>query len=98
MWIWEMRHASSVQGLCRTSLWHFAPMYPAPDMQTAAEYISQGRQARHEKRLADARAHYTEAAHIYREQNNQLAYAHTIRHIADMHLDESDLGAAKPLY
>jgi tetratricopeptide (TPR) repeat protein len=73
-------------------------MYPAPDMQTAAEYISQGRQARHENRLSDARAHYAEAAHIYRDQKNPLAYAHTIRHIADMHLDESDLAAAKPLY
>jgi tetratricopeptide (TPR) repeat protein len=67
-------------------------------MQDAAECISQGRQARHENRLSDARAHYAEAAQIYRDQNKPLAYAHTIRHIADMHLDENDLAAAKPLY
>ncbi len=67
-------------------------------MQDAAEQVSQGREARHEKRLADARAHYAEAAHIYRDENKPLAYAHTIRHIADMHLDELNLTAAKPLY
>src|SRR5271170_2907130 len=67
-------------------------------MQDAAKYISQGREARHENRLSAARAFYAEAAQVYRDQNKPLAYAHTIRHIADMHLDETDLSAAKPLY
>jgi tetratricopeptide (TPR) repeat protein len=64
----------------------------------AAEAITQGRQARRDKNLAAARAHYAEAARIYRDQSDSLAYAHTIRHIADMYLDESNLVEAKPLY
>jgi tetratricopeptide (TPR) repeat protein len=64
----------------------------------AAEAISQGRQARKQNNLSTARAYYAEAAKLYRNQNDSLAYAHTIRHIADMHLDESNLVEAKPLY
>ena len=64
----------------------------------AAEVVSEGRQARKEKNLAAARALYAEAAKIYADQNDSLAYAHTIRHIADMYFDESNLVAAKPLY
>jgi tetratricopeptide (TPR) repeat protein len=67
-------------------------------MPDAIESISRGRQARKENRLADARTHYAEAAQIYRAQNDPLAYAHIIRHIADMHLDESHHAEAKPLY
>ena len=67
-------------------------------MTDAIECISRGRQARKENRLAAARTHYAEAAQIYRVQNNSLAYAHTIRHIADMHLDELNLVEAEPLY
>ena len=67
-------------------------------MPDAIELISQGRQARNEKRLSAARKSYAEAAQIYRAQNNPLAYAHTIRHIADMYLDESNHAEAKPLY
>jgi tetratricopeptide (TPR) repeat protein len=64
----------------------------------AAEVISEGRQARKENKLAAARALYAEAAKIYADQNDSLAYAHTIRHIADMYLDESNLREARPLY
>src|ERR1700748_486493 len=64
----------------------------------AAEVVSEGRPARKEKNLAAARALYAEAAKIYADQNDSLAYAHTIRHIADMYVDESNLVAAKPLY
>ncbi len=67
-------------------------------MQDAAEFVSQGREARHENRLADARAQYTEAARIYRDDSKPLDYAHAIRHVADMHLGESELAAAKSLY
>lgn len=67
-------------------------------MSNASECISQGREARKENRLSAARAHYAEAAQIYHAENNPLAYAHTIRHIADMHLDESNHAEAKPLY
>ena len=67
-------------------------------MPTAAEAIAQGKQARAERRLGAARAHYAEAAEIYSSSSDPLAYAHTIRHIADMFLDESQHAEARPLY
>ena len=63
----------------------------------AAEAISKGRKARKENNLSVAREHYTEAARIYRDQNDLMAYAHTIRHIADMHLEEMNVVEAKEL-
>lgn len=45
-----------------------------------------------------ARAHYAEAAKHYREQNDVLAYAHAIRHIADIYQQERNPVQAKPLY
>ena len=73
-------------------------IYPTPTMADAIELISQGRQARKENRLSTARTKYAEAAQIFGAQRNPLAYAHTIRHIADMYLDESNYSEAKPLY
>jgi tetratricopeptide (TPR) repeat protein len=67
-------------------------------MVAATEAISQGRQARNDGKFSVARGHYAEAAKIYRDQNDSLAYAHTIRHIADIYLQESNLAEAKPLY
>ena len=67
-------------------------------MTTAAEAIAQGRQARVEGNFSGARAHYSAAAKIYHDQNDVLAYAHTIRHIADIYVEESNLAQAKPLY
>jgi tetratricopeptide (TPR) repeat protein len=67
-------------------------------MPIAAESIAAGKQARAEGRLDAARAHYAEAAEIYNSANDRLAYAHTIRHIADMFLHESRHAEAKPLY
>ncbi len=67
-------------------------------MAAADEAIAQGREARKQKDLDAARAHYAEAAAIYRDERDPLGYAHTIRHIADMHLDELNLDEAKPLY
>jgi tetratricopeptide (TPR) repeat protein len=67
-------------------------------MPTAAELIEDARNARSEQRLAEARRLYAEAATIHREQNNSLACAHAIRHIADMFLQESQLAEAQPLY
>jgi tetratricopeptide (TPR) repeat protein len=69
-----------------------------PTAMLAAEAISQGRQARTQNNLSLARAYYAEAAKAYCGQNDSLAYAHTIRHIADMHLDELNFVEAKPLY
>lgn len=67
-------------------------------MVTAAECIEQGRLARKERNFTAARARYAEAAKIYRSQDDALAYAHTIRHIADIFMQESNLAEAKPLY
>lgn len=67
-------------------------------MPTAAELIADGRNARALHRLEEARRLYSEAARIYFAEQDALAYAHTIRHVADMYLDESNFSAAKPLY
>jgi tetratricopeptide (TPR) repeat protein len=67
-------------------------------MRTAAESIAEGKQARAEGLLDAARVHYAEAAKIYASENNGLAYAHTIRHIADMFLEQAKHAEATPLY
>lgn len=67
-------------------------------MATPAEVIAQARQARNDRNFTAARARYAEAAKIYRDQNDVLAYAHTIRHIADVYQQESNLAEARPLY
>lgn len=67
-------------------------------MPMATEYLALGRRARDQGHFAAARQRYAEAAAAYREQNDTLAYAHTIRHIADIYRQESNFIAAKPLY
>jgi len=67
-------------------------------MVGASEAISRGRQARKEGNLAAAREHYAVATTIYREQNDILACAHTIRHIADIYRQEGNPAEAMPLY
>jgi tetratricopeptide (TPR) repeat protein len=67
-------------------------------MNAASEAISQGRQARNNGNLPVARTHYAAAAKVYREANDLLAYAHTIRHIADIYQQENKSRDAKPLY
>ena len=67
-------------------------------MMTANEATSKGYEARNQGRFAAARAHYADAAEIYREQKDVLAYAHTIRHIADIYQQERSFVPAKPLY
>jgi len=71
-------------------------------MSDAAEAIDRGRQARRQRNFAAARKQYEAAATIYRNQNDPLACAHVLRHIADIYIEEShlepNLQAAKPLY
>jgi hypothetical protein len=67
-------------------------------MPTAAELIEDGRMARAAHRLEEARKLDSDAAVLYREENNPLAYAHTIRHVADMFLQEFAGTEARPLY
>jgi tetratricopeptide (TPR) repeat protein len=67
-------------------------------MVTASEAICKGRQAHSDGDFPAARARYSEAAKIYRDLNDFLGYAHTIRHIADIYRQESNLSEAKALY
>jgi tetratricopeptide (TPR) repeat protein len=67
-------------------------------MVDATEAVSLGRQARNDGNFTMAREHYAEAAKTYRDQKDLLAYAHTIRHIADIFRQERNLTEAKPLY
>jgi len=67
-------------------------------MSTAGDVVSQGYQARKEGRLSEAREYYTIAAKIYHQKNDVLAYAHTIRHVADIFQQECNPSLAKPLY
>jgi tetratricopeptide (TPR) repeat protein len=66
-------------------------------MAIAAEVIAQGRQ-RATTEISLRLARDAAAAKIYRDQNDILAYAHTIRHTADIYRQESKLVEAKPLY
>jgi tetratricopeptide (TPR) repeat protein len=45
-----------------------------------------------------ARAHYEEAAAIYRQRGDTLALAHTIRHVGDIHQDAGRWELAEPCY
>lgn len=67
-------------------------------MSAASEATSRGYEARKDGKLSAAREHYADAARLYREENDVLAYAHTIRHIADIYRQESNPVQAKPLY
>jgi tetratricopeptide (TPR) repeat protein len=66
-------------------------------MASLDELIEQGRKARAERRFAEARELYGQAAEVLRE-NHRQRYAHTIRHIADIFQDEANLAEAQPLY
>jgi tetratricopeptide (TPR) repeat protein len=67
-------------------------------MVAAADAIVRGRQARDDGKFVVAREHYGEAARIYRELEDVMAYAHTLRHVADIYQQESNLADAKPFY
>jgi len=64
----------------------------------ASEALANGHHARDEGNLPLARDHYAEAAKRYREQHDMLAYAHSIRHMADIYQQEGNVVDAKPLY
>jgi tetratricopeptide (TPR) repeat protein len=67
-------------------------------MTDPAELIQLGAKARAGRNLAAAREFYEEAARGYFEAGDRLLYAHTLRHIADMYVDERKLERARPLY
>lgn len=76
----------------------FPTPYTACSMTFAEEATSRARQSRKEGDLAAAREHYAEAAKLYQQANDPLTYAHSIRHIADIHQEEHNAAAARPLY
>src|SRR3954463_13920425 len=67
-------------------------------MQDPAVSIWEGRRCRTMGDLQAARSQYAEASQGFRQKNDRLAYAHTIRHIADMYLDQQQYESAQPLY
>jgi tetratricopeptide (TPR) repeat protein len=67
-------------------------------MNDATAATSLGRQAREEGDFPAARQHYANAARGYREADDLLAYAHTLRHIANVYRQERISKDAKPLY
>lgn len=67
-------------------------------MTPAEEATAHARKARNEGDLSAAREHYTTAAQAYRQSGDTLAYAHSIRHIADVYQQEQNATDAKPLY
>jgi tetratricopeptide (TPR) repeat protein len=67
-------------------------------MSSGSEAAAKGYRARREGNLSSALDSCADAAKLYREQGEVLAYAHTIRHIADIYKQERNPTAAKPLY
>jgi tetratricopeptide (TPR) repeat protein len=67
-------------------------------MTTVSEVVAKGYQARREGKLPLARQYYIDAAKLHREEGSILAYAHAIRHVADIHREEKNPASAKPLY
>jgi tetratricopeptide (TPR) repeat protein len=65
---------------------------------TASEAAAKGYQLRREGNLPLARECYAEAARLYRDQKDVLAYAHSIRHIADIYQEEKNPASARTLY
>jgi tetratricopeptide (TPR) repeat protein len=67
-------------------------------MLTVSETASKGYQTRKEGNYEAARELYANAAQLCREQEDILAYAHNIRHVADIYQDEHNVELARPLY
>jgi tetratricopeptide (TPR) repeat protein len=67
-------------------------------MSAGSEAVAKGYQARQEGKLSLAQEYYADAARLYRDEDDILAYAHTIRHIADIYQEEHNARRAKPLY
>jgi len=64
----------------------------------ARVFTALGQIARDQGRLDEALAFYQQAAEIYRSNGPELKYAHTVRHIADIHLDNQAATVAEPLF
>ena len=67
-------------------------------MQTAAALAGLGQIERDLGQIQPSLQHYQEAAKLYHGAGNTLKYAHTIRHLGDIHLEEGRRDLAEPLY
>jgi tetratricopeptide (TPR) repeat protein len=67
-------------------------------LQTAQAHSGLGQIERDRKNIGAALKHYQLAVELYRKQDNPLALAHTIRHVADILLGEKNLDQARHHY
>lgn len=67
-------------------------------VEQAETLIALGRIERAQRNYEAAGRYYQQAAEIYRSANAPLRLAHTIRHVADIYMDDSRPDQAEPLY
>ena len=67
-------------------------------MENATDFIFHGREARSRGDRDAARAGYSRAAELYLAEGLTLSWAHAVRHVADMWLEEEQLDEARTLY
>ena len=66
--------------------------------EKAREVTRLGYAERSQGQLVEALAHYQEAAAIYRQLDDPLALAHTVRHVGDIHRQMGHPELAEPCY
>jgi tetratricopeptide (TPR) repeat protein len=66
--------------------------------QSAQAHAGMGQIERDRKNIGAALKHYQLAVQLYRKQDNPLALAHTVRHVADILLGEKNLEQARNHY
>jgi tetratricopeptide (TPR) repeat protein len=67
-------------------------------LHTAKAHAGLGQIERDEKNIGAALMHYQLSVELYRKENALLSLAHTIRHVADILLDEGNLEPAQRYY
>jgi len=67
-------------------------------LNSAQAHAGLGQIERDEKKIGAALKHYQLSVELYRNQDNPLALAHTVRHVADILLGEKNLEQAKRHY
>lgn len=71
---------------------------PRPEDQRAHELRSLAESARRHRDAGTALRHYEEATNLLRHSPDQLAFAHTVRHLGDVHAEQRDWLRAEPCY
>ena len=65
---------------------------------SANELRELGESARRRRDLTAALRHYEEASKLLRGSPNQLKFAHTVRHLGDVYVEQADNLRAEPCY